>query len=664
MKNERCKRMIAIITCSLCMFSSVSAQQFSTKFGKVTNEEVSMTSYAPDTTANAVVIFKNGTADYDLSSNDFRINYVIEAKIKILKSEGTEYADIQIPYYNSDRNQLKEIVNMIDATAYNMENGQVVKTKMKKEFIFRERINDKYMQVKFSIPSVKAGTVIEYKYRIQSDFYYQLKDWEIQEEIPVVYNSYDITVPEYFKFNFEMRGGSHINTDRKNIPLTFHINGQSLRCNGTNVQFQTKDIPALKSDSYLWCPDDYKSQVNFELSAVEFPGAVYRSFTTSWEKIDELLLNEDDFGKLLKMKNPLQDEMKGIALNNLTTDEKIVALFSLLKQKISWNEKYALFGTEIKKNIKSGSANNADLNFILISMLREAGIKAYPVVMSRRSMGVLPFTHPSISKINTFVVGIENTDSTRVYLDGSIEGGFLNILPPVLMTNRARIIDNSYQDKWIDLSALGKSLLRSTINATIDSNGNIRGDRVISAGGQHAANYRSHFKAAKDSTEYIEKRETKYNIKMLSYEQEGMKAFSPEVREKFSFTHTATASGDYLYINPIIFTHIDENPFIQEERQLPVELPYPHSVRMINTFTIPEGYQVEELPKSQTVKMDNDDGSCLYRIAGTETHIQVTYAFTLNKTFFISEEYALLKQFWGAISDKSNEMIVLKKITQ
>jgi len=664
MKNERYQQVIAIIVCSFFMISYASAQQFSTKFGKVTDEEVNMTTYAPDTTANAVVIFKNGTTFYDISVNDFRVNYEIEAKIKILKSEGTEYADIQIPYYNNDRNLSKEVVNMIEATAYNMENGQVVKTKMKKEYIFRERLNDKYMQVKFSIPSVKAGTVIEYKYRIQSDFYYQLKNWEIQEEIPVISNTYEITVPEYFKFNFEMRGASYIKTDRKDIPLSLHIKGQSIRCTGANVKFDAKDIPALKADSYLWYPDDYKTQVNFELSALDFPGSGYRSFTTSWEKIDELLMNDEDFGKLLKMKNPLQDEQKALVLNNLTVDEKIGAIFSLLKQKISWNERYALFGTDIKKNIKSGSANNAELNFILISMLREAGINAYPLIMSRRSMGVLPFVYPSISKVNTFVVGIENTDSTRIYLDGSIEDGFLDVLPPVLMTDRARIIDNSYQDKWVDLSKLGKSQLRSTIKATIDSDGNVRGDRVISAGGQHAVNYRSHFKAAKDSTEYIEERETKYNIKMLSYEQEGMNAFSPEVREKFSFTHAATASGDYLYINPIIFTHIDENPFIQEERILPVELPYPYSVRMINTFTIPEGYQVEELPKNQSVKMDGDDGNCLYRIAGSDNHIQVTYAFTLNKTFFAPEEYALLKQFWGAISDKSNEMIVLKKVTQ
>ena len=43
-----------------------------------------------------------------------------------------------------------------------------------------------------------------------------------------------------------------------------------------------------------------------------------------------------------------------------------------------------------KQILKEGTGSNADLNFILISMLTDAGIPAYPVVMSRRNMGILP----------------------------------------------------------------------------------------------------------------------------------------------------------------------------------------------------------------------------------------------------------------------------------
>ena len=40
---------------------------------------------------------------------------------------------------------------------YNLENGKRVKTTTKNNFIVRERINERYMQLKFSIPAVKEN---------------------------------------------------------------------------------------------------------------------------------------------------------------------------------------------------------------------------------------------------------------------------------------------------------------------------------------------------------------------------------------------------------------------------------------------------------------------------------------------------------------------------
>lgn len=85
-----------------------------------------------------------------------------------------------------------------------------------------------------------------------------------------------------------------------------------------------------------------------------------------------------------------------------------------------------------------------------MSMLRDADIPSFPVVMSRRNIGILPYSHPSVQKLNTFIVGVANTDSTLVYLDGSVRDGYINILPPVLMVNRARVIMPGKGGLWVD----------------------------------------------------------------------------------------------------------------------------------------------------------------------------------------------------------------------
>ena len=83
----------------------------------------------------------------------------------------------------------------------------MVRTKMKRDLVFTERLTKQYMQLKFSIPAVREGTVFEYKYQLSSDLYYSINSWEAQRSIPVIFTQYDITIPEYFKFNLDMRGG-------------------------------------------------------------------------------------------------------------------------------------------------------------------------------------------------------------------------------------------------------------------------------------------------------------------------------------------------------------------------------------------------------------------------------------------------------------------------
>lgn len=669
MKNHTCRRLM------LCMigllFASVQprAQEISAKYGKITDEEVAMTTYAPDSTATAVVLYKNGSTYYEYVNNDFRVIYDIEVRIKILKQEGAEYANVSIPYYQNDKNVgTKEIVSGIDASAYNMENGKIERVRMKKEYIFRERLDDNYMQIKFSIPAVKAGTVIEYKYKILSDFYYSLNSWSMQQDIPVMQSKYELSIPEYFKFNMDMRGGYSIHTNEKDasesLLVQYQGGQQRVQYNARQLTFIAKDLPAIKSDGYIWFPDDYKSKIDFELNGIDFPGSGYRSFTTTWEEIDKLLLENDDFGKLLKMKNPFKEEMQALlpSMENLSTNEKINALFCLLKQKVVWNESYGLFGRDIRKAVKEGKANNAVLNFIFISMLKDAGITAFPVVMSRRDRGIIPFTHPSINKINTFVVGIQNTDSTRVFLDGSVEDGFTNILPPILLVNRARIVSEERGDKWLNLAKTGNNLHKSLVKIDVQENGELKGTRNVQLSGQFAAEFRKAYKAVKDSTEFIEKTESNSNIEIISWQQKDAKSFSPQVSEEYSFTHQADVSGDYIYINPMLFKHIKENPFVQEDRKLPVEFPYSYTIRRVSEINIPENYEIDELPKSVQLTLEDNSASCRFHIRTHNNTILLNYIFTLNRELFLSTQYEQLKEFWSSIAEKNDEMVVLKKI--
>lgn len=639
----------------------------STKFGSPSKEELTMTVYEPDTAASAVVLHSKTNVEYEFTGRRLRVINEYHVKIKVLKSGGTSYADINIPYFESEANSSDpaDVVSHIDAFSYNQEGKETVRTKMKNDMIFRERLNKQFMQVKFSIPAVKEGTVFEYKYRLSSDYFQTINPWMAQQDIPVLFTQYDITIPEVLKFSTDMRGGERLETKTNNVNLSFSFGGPNAvdNSNGHHFQFIGRQLPAVRPDKNVWCTDDYLTGVTFELKGLELPGEPYHSFTQTWENIDKMLLEDRDFGKLLKTHSPYQEEIKTLGLEKLpSTQEKVAAIYTFLKKKISWNGQYRLYGNDMKKAIKDGTGSNADINFVLMSMLQEVNIPCFPVVMSRRDTGVLPYTHPTIKKLNTFVVGIADTDSTQVYLDGSVQHGFLNILPPVLMVKRARLINPDGACHWVDLSEIGKNQIRSIVNAQISTDGKIIGSRVTVYNGQFASSFRKRYQEAKDSTEFINKLETNEVIKVHQLQTKEVTTFSPDLTEFIKFEKQASVNGNLIYINPLIFVHVSKCPFTQVERQLPLEMPYPEQLTLKVSLQMPEGYAVEELP--EPVQIETSDGKCVcaYKIASVNGQVQVVYVFKSDKLLHLPTEYQEVKSFWEQVAEKNNQMLVLKKI--
>jgi len=659
------KNALLTLLCCLCCLQLFADEQTiipNLKFGKPTMEELTMTTYAPDSNATALILCKLTNVSYKWGLESFRLVSEYKVKIKVLKPEGTSYANVTIPYYDLPNNTMRENIIGLDASAYNMENGKMVRTKMKKDMVFKERLSENQMTLKFSIPQVKAGTLIEYEYRLESDFFFTIDSWKAQSDIPTLYTEYDIIIPEYFKFNTDMRGTESLETKSESTSLSLSIEGQFFQCTGSHMNFRGTQLPALKDDSYVWCADDYCTQVNLELLGIDFPGSLYQSFTKSWEQIDEALLKDNEFGGRLKMSNPLKEEMNALHLEQMKgTEEKICAIYTLLKNKVRWNEKYNLYGKAPKQILKEGTGSNADLNFILISMLTDAGIPAYPVVMSRRNMGILPLTHPSLQKLNTFIVGIAHTDTTLVYLDSSVEDGYLNVLPPLLMTNRARVIIPDNHSQWVNLEALGTNQLRSAVIASISPEGTISGTRETLYAGQYASRLRNKFRTAKDSTDFVNKLASEENIQVKSLQIEGRNYFSPQVREVMEFEKQSTVNDQFIYVNPLVFLHVSESPFKQSERKLPVEFPYTDHLSLTVNLTIPEGYVVDEKPEGLRVQIGDEKVFCRYTITQQNNQVTLRYLFRLQKLLFLNTDYPELQQLWEIIAKKNNEIMVLKK---
>ena len=634
------------------------------KWGKPTDAELNMTTYAPDPEAEAVVLCSQTVLRYDLSSGSFKLNTNTKKRIKILKEEGKDHANGGISYmFNGHRSGQCEILSKLKATAFNMVDGKLVKTKMEGDMVNNEDVSKTMRLTKFTVPQVTVGTVIEVEYEIESDFFSHIDDWRAQEDIPVMYTSFDVTVPEYFDFSVDERGSYPLEKkiEDTNMSISAGAGLGMLQCGGKRYQFFGRNLPALRQKKLLYAPQSYGERVSMELRAIMIPGRMTKHFASDWDDVDKQLLDDDDFGGRLG-KNPLKTEMQEAGVAEITDPvERIMAIYRLLKDRVKWNDHYTLYAESAGKVLKERSGSNASINFILINMLKDAGFEAYPAVMRSRDNGFLTI-RATVKEFNTFVVAVKVGDKLS-YLDGSIEDGWLDVLPDNLLVDRARIVSKDKPAEWVDLRGVSESKSRSMVKGQLQADGTLQADIQTKYTGLEAASLRHDFRTATDSATFVSELAQELNCEIESLALTHHHGLGPDVERNMHVTKQYDAAGDIIYLNPWVLNVMSENPLTEEERTLPIEFPYIYTENLASVITLPEGYVVEELPKSLMIKSEDGKLSCVIASTSDGSTLSSRCQMQVGRLFFTPKEYPFVKSFLDEVYKRLQDVIVIKKVS-
>jgi hypothetical protein len=634
------------------------AEKDTNKFGKITDEEVKMNVFAPDTTAVAVVLYEKGQVYYQINQG-FEVCYEVYVKMKILKPEGTKYGTVEVSYRDFG-NGSREHLEGIDGYSYNYVNGKIEKSRLSKDYIFTEDVDGKIFRKKLSIPNVKPGSLIEYKYTVVSDFEQDIPSWTFQRSIPVCQSIYDVTIPEYYTFHMNTKGYNTIETVKEPVNQTFVLPGGAFPCTCNHYNMRVRDLPALKKDGYVSYMSDYLSGVTFEISGVQVPGYIYKSYSYTWNDVEKQLIEYGPFGSNLKKSGLFKEEVKQIAATQLTPVAKISAIMALVRAKIKWNDKEQLYTEDVKNAVKTGIGNSADMNYALICMLKDAGLDAYPVVMSKKSDGRLPISRPTIDGINYFVVGV-TVDTLNYYMDASRKNAPVNVLDEDFLVDRAYAVRgvDSHLSGMVDLSHLTNSMERDLCLISFVNNKMLI-DVTTMQNNQLAYQFRQKYKSYKNQDEYIESLQSDRSATIDNYTLQGLDSIDQPIVEKYtiskSFPLTAT-----VYFNPLTVFRQTVNPFKEEKRILPVEFDFPYSRKYTISVMLPAGYTIDEAPKSERMSIKERDAQFSYLLQKQESSFQMVSTVAINQLIYPLNDYSNLRDFWTHMIAKNNEQVVLKK---
>ena len=592
-------------------------------FGKITKEEVASTTYDLDTSAAAVVLCDYGWFD----KANFQFTRIF--RYKILKKAGYDISDLR--YLSGEKPSVKGMV-------YNMEGDQVVKEKLNSSNIFFKMLGSGLYETSIAIPNLKVGTVFDIQYTSNG----LPSEWYFQQDVPVKYSEINIPQADYFKYSTNFFGY---------LPLTV----------SAMDRWGISNAPAFKPEPFINSRENYISKMEINIKAITYTGN-FRAISSTWDDVNGILLQNSNF---LAQKQPLPcassivDELKASGKQG---EDLVRAAFEATK-KMSWNkEKSVVISDEgLCNHLKLGSGNVADINFTLLQVLKKLGFEAYPVVLSSRSNGMLSQFNPSLNKLDYLIVALK-TESGFSLLDASEKYMPSYLLPDRAINGQGRIVDDKIS-QWIPLTCKYKDQSNYKYELTLNPDLNLTGKIIMTYTDYAAYDFRDDYSSYNSKEEYaraMEKNNPGLIINDVAIENLEDLYKPIIITMDVNIEGLVTQVDNELYITPMLFEQVKENPFNAVDRLYPICFSRQQDTKVNIVITLPNNVTTGVLPKPMSSKLRNNAIAFTYNSSNEGKQVKVDYAFNINSLMINQEMYKDVRNVYNNLVSKHAEPVILK----
>lgn len=626
------------------------AQTQASDFGFFSTTEKTLKQCEFDKDADAVVLLDKANSSY----ND-QYNLITERRIrfKILKERGIERGNIHISYYSDGS---FETITNIEAAVLNIDDGNnEVWSKLDRKSIYDKKLNKYFSQVTFALPNIKVGSIVEYKYVSTMKHYGGLKDWIFQTDMPVLLSSYYLTIVPNAQFAYSIYKSAQMKVDVKQDSP-----------NG-GVSFEMRNIPGLRDEAYMGAERDYLQRVKFQFAGSNHvEGGAYGSrsstttnFSTTWKEMAKDLLDNNEFGSQLNKSIPGAEVLLAAWATKAEPFAKMKAIHEYVRSNFSWDHIYSKYADGgIKNTWEKKTGTSGHINLLLINLLKASGLQVHPLLVSERDFGKVDTTYPYISQFDKVVAYVTINDNHYI-LDATDRLTPSFTIPFKLLNTTGFIIDrkNAALVKIADSQRKNSNMVNFV--GAVNQNGAMKVDVSVN-------NY---------DYSKIERKE-KYNRDKKKYEKDffgsmaisNLDTFSVDGLENDSLPIIQTAkldfnlnqTGNYYLLNYNLFTGLNKNPFISEQRFSDINFGCEYSYLLNGTISLPENLIPEALPKSIRLLMPDKSMTMTREVMQLDNKLQVGVRITFTRSEYSADDYPDVQAFYKQMLELLNEPILLK----
>lgn len=630
----------------------VCAQKKENEFGLLSPDEVALKTCDFEKDAPAIILFDRGNSDFIQDENGFVLRFRRHVRIKIFDESAFHKGEIEIPLYHSNND--REKASDIKGITYNMDGGQLKKTELNPENIYKEAMNEYWDMKKFAMPQIKEGSVIEYRYTVYSPFYNHLRDWEFQSDTPTLYSEYKVNMIPFFSYRYRLQGTTKVDHFKSYEKGGLERRFSGISFNDMVYEFGLHKIPSFKDESFISSRNDYVKKIDFQMAEINYPSGYKKQYMESWPALANELLDNSSFGKYLKKAEKWGDKTF-VHLRSQPENKRLDVIINYMKKTYKWNNFHGKYAQRTLKEFNTNLTGNiGNINLSAIGALRSVGLNASAVIISTRCNGKVTDSFPYSNLFNYVLILVE-IDGKKRLVDASTPLCPNSLVPSKCINGKGFIIEEDSK-MWVNISNKGTSMREINLIYSINEQEN-------NITGQCQAKYTGYAALSERQKYYNNSESFVNNISQkglsLTNDLKPINLFKKELpfKYRFNFTQTIDQIEKQFIISPFTDLNDIDNPFKQEQRSLPIDLVYLRSNRLIATIEIPEGYVVETLPASKTINSDLAAFNYIALIKDNKVQVYATYQF--KKQSYPAQDYSDLKQFMNTVTKTINTKIIL-----
>ncbi len=638
------------------------AQKDIPAFGKIDKAALESTDCEYDKGAEAEVLIDWGNTYYDRGTQGisvFKTVFERRRRIKILKEKGIAQADVKIQYYSHNND---EKILRLNAYTYNLDAaGKIQRTEVGKKSVYSKKINNYFSEMVIAFPAVKAGSVIEYRYTMERETMGQLRNWYFQGSIPVRYSHYQLTIPKIFRFSVQPSVVDSIENRQEVIDERITLDKGFLETQSLRSNYIMRKLPGIKEEPFISTPRDYMQRLEFQLSQIDYGNGNIDDLRVTWSDVMTALNEDENFGQQLE-----KDIAGTQALLNKTktfTDDeaRIKFVYNYLRSYFTWNSEESIFTSKsLTKTWETKTGNTADINLLLVKLLKETGLEAAPILFSTRNNGLVNPAFTFLEQFNITMAYVKTANSFFV-LDATDKHTPFTLIP-YKISNTNGFIAQGETGKWMPVfSGKSKHKIMAAIHGEIDTAANIKGDALVNcfdyARIQRCQKWKQN--AASFKADYFYENSMAYKINDLAVNN--IDADSLPLEQKIKFSGSLNGSGNYRYFTVNLFAGLNSNPFIATERASDIDFGCNQEYVIFGNYNIPTGYVFEELPDNITLFMPDTSIVFTRSVQQADNILSIRISLDFKQPFYSANIYPAFAAFYQKMFAKLNEQIVIKK---